>query len=128
MATVYPTSGLQWMIDLLDPDGGVSKLTNIWVAWGTGAGTAVIGDTALDTEGSEARVTVTHSQVTTVETGDTYQAVGTITADGTKTIVNAGLFTASTVGVMLLHGDFAGLPLDLNDKIEFTCKHQQKNV
>ncbi len=128
MATVYPTSAMQFLIDLLDPSNGQAKLVNIFCGWGTGAGTAVIGNTTLFTEAAEARVAVASTQQTTTETGDTYQGIATITSASTQTITNAGLFTASSGGVMLLKGDFAGIALVNGDKIEFTCKHQQKNV
>lgn len=95
-----------------------------WVAWGTGAGTTAKADITLFTEASESRVTGTSSQVTTTSTNDTYQVVGTLTAAGTKTITNAGLFDAVTSGSLFMKGDFTGIPLNLNDSIEFTMKVQ----
>ena len=127
MATVFNTSGLQFLIDLLDPDSGVAKLTNIYVGWGTGS-PAAIGNTALVAAAPEARVAVSHSQVTVVQTGDTYQGVGEITASGARSITEAGLFTASTSGTMILSGDFTAIPLATSDKIEFTCSLQLKNA
>jgi len=124
MATVFPDAGAAFMVDLLDPGNGQAKLANIYVGWGTGAGTAAETDTTLFTEAAEARVAVTHSQVTTTTTGDTYQGVGTITSASGQTITNAGLFDASTSGTMLLKGDFTGIVLANGDKIEFTCQLQ----
>jgi hypothetical protein len=95
------------------------------IGWGTGAGTAAVGDTTLFTEASETRATGTLSGVTTTVTGDTFQAVGTLTADGAKTITNAGLFDAATSGDMLVKGDFTGVALALGESIEFTIKVQQ---
>jgi len=81
-----------------------------YIAWGTGAGTAGITDTTLFTEASEARVAGTSSQQTTTTSNDTYQVVGTMTVSGSgKTITNAGLFDASTVGNLFVKGDFAGI-------------------
>jgi hypothetical protein len=124
MATVFPDAGAAFIVDLLDPDDGQTKLTDIYVAWGTGGGTAAEVDTTLFTEAAEARVAVTHSQQTTTTTGDTYQGVGTITSSSAQTITNAGLFDASTSGDMLLKGDFTGIILANGDKIEFTCQLQ----
>ena len=80
-----------------------------------------MGDTTLFTEASEARVVPTVSQ----PTSDKNQWVGTITADGAKTITNAGLFNAAAAGTLFVKGDFAGIVLALNDKIEFTISLQQ---
>lgn len=96
----------------------------VHVAWGTGAGTAAVGDTTLFTEASEARVVGTSTRETTTQTNDTYQVVGTITADAGKTITNAGLFDASTAGNLFMKGDFAGVVLALGESIQFTMKVQ----
>lgn len=96
-----------------------------YVAWGTGAGTAVVGDTTLFTEAAEARVNGTSSVVTTTNTNDTYQLVGTITCSGSgKTITNAGNFDASTAGNLHVKGDFTGIALNVGDSIQFTIKNQ----
>ncbi len=57
-------------------------------------------------------------------TNDTYRVVGTITADGTKTITNSGLFDAATTGNILVKGDFAGVALVINESIQFTWNLQ----
>lgn len=119
MATQFVDIGKQWVVDKLD-DSQASTMNRI--AWGTGAGTAGETDTTLFTEASETRATGTQSQQTTTVTGDTFQVVGTITATGTKTITNAGLFDAATTGNMLIKGDFSGVPVLANDSIEFTIK------
>ena len=79
-------------------------------------------DTTLFTEASEARVAGSSSQVTTTVTNDTYQVVGTITADGGKTITNFGLFDASSSGNMLVKSDFTGVALLIGESIQFTAK------
>ena len=113
MATVLTDVGEAWVVDMLDISAAVEAK---WVAWGSGAGTAAKGDSALFTEESEARVSGTGSQ----PSADILRYVGTITADGSKTITNAGTFTLVTGGVLVIHGDFTGIPLVLNDQIEFT--------
>lgn len=123
MATVFADVGKQWVVDKMD-DSQSSTMNRI--GWGTGAGTAAASDTTLFTEDNDGRATATLSQQTTTVTGDTYQAVGTITSTGTKTITNAGLFDAATEGTgnMLVKGDFTGIPLLSGDSIEFTIKLQ----
>ena len=114
MADIFTDVGETLVADYVD--GTQNAPTNWYVAWGTGAGTAAKGDTTLFTEASEARVIATESQ----PSADQNRFVGTITADGSKTITNAGVFDASTTGDMLLKSDFTGIALALNDSIQFT--------
>lgn len=118
MATVFTQVGEELITDYLD--GSASVPANWYVHWGTGAGAAAKGDTALTTPGSEARVIGTATQ----PLADQNQWVATLTADGTKTITEAGLFDASTAGNMMIRGDFTGIPLTSGDKIEFTIQLQ----
>ena len=92
-----------------------------FVAWGTGAGTTAATDTTLFTE-ADTRTTGTSSRVTTTNTNDTYQVVGTITAGAGETITNAGLFDASSSGNLYCKTDFTGLALNSGDSITFTFK------
>ena len=99
----------------------------LYIGWGTGAGTAAIGDTGLfteDTTGGYVRATGTSTRVTTTTTNDTYQVVGTLTAGAGLTITNAGTFDASTSGNIGVHGDFTGIVLSTGDAITFTVKTQ----
>jgi hypothetical protein len=124
MATHFVDPGKQWVADVIDGATRAAKTDMKYVAWGTGTVSGFDETrTTLYTEASEARTTGVMSQVTTTITGDTYQVVGTITANGTKTITNAGLFDQSAVGGnALIIGDFTGVPLLLGDSIEFTFK------
>ncbi len=114
MADIFTQAGEELVADYVD--GTASAPANWYVAWGTGAGTAAKGDTTLFTEATESRVIATESQ----PTADANRFIGTITADGTKTITNAGVFDASTTGNLLLKSDFTGVALVLNDSIQFT--------
>ena len=122
MATIYTSVGETVVVDLID---GVSAVhldaANAKIGWGTGAGTAAKADTTLFTEASEARV----AAVVTQPTADKNQWVATITANGAKTITNAGLFDAAAAGNLIVHGDFTGIVLALGDKIEFTISLEQ---
>jgi len=122
MANIYTSVGETVVVDLIDGTSSTHlDATNAKIAWGTGAGVAAKGDTTLFTEASEARVVPTVSQPTV----DKNQWVGTITADGTKTITNAGLFDAAAAGNLIVHGDFTGIALAANDAIEFTITLEQ---
>ena len=121
MATHFLDVGKQWVVDKMND---TSATTMNRIGWGTGAGTTAESDTTLFTESTEARATGTISQQTTTITGDTFQCVGTMVANGTKTITNAMQFDAGTGGNGLIKGDFAGVPVLLSDSIEFTFKLQ----
>jgi len=122
MATVYTQAGEEKVVDLIDgASSTVLSATNAKIGWGTGAGTAAKGDTTLFTEASEARVAATVTQPTT----DKNQWVATLTADGAKTITNAGLFDAASAGNLIVKGDFTGIALAAGDKIEFTISLEQ---
>ena len=114
MADIFTQAGEEFLADLVD--GTSSAPANYYIGWGTGAGTAAKGDTTLFTEASESRVTATESQ----PSADQNRFVGTITADGTKTITNAGVLTASTSGTLMFKSDFTGIALNASDAIEFT--------
>lgn len=114
MADVWTDAGEALLVDILD--GTTAVPANWYGAWGTGAGTAVKGSTVLFTEASEARVITTNSQPAANQSRYVY----TITADGTKTITNSGVFDAATVGNLWVHFDHAGVGVILNDAIEYT--------
>jgi hypothetical protein len=118
MANVYTTVGKAFIVDLID---GTVSVASHFGAWGTGAGTAGVGDTTLFTEAAEARVATTKSQ----PAADTNQWVWTTTSASAQTITNAGVFSASTGGTLLIKGDFAGVALAINDQIQFTATLQQ---
>jgi len=120
MATLIVNTGKAIVTNYLA--GGAATQPK-YVAWGTGAGTTAATDTTLFTE-TGTRVTGTTTQQTTSTTNDTYQVIGTLTASGTVTITNAGLFDASTSGNLFVKGDFTGIGLTSGDSIQFTFKTQ----
>jgi len=116
MATVFTTVGKQWTVDVLDPATRAAAGEARHIAWGTGAGTAAVGDTTLFTETTPTRTSGAVDQ----SAADTYRVIGTLTADAGKTITNAGVFTAASGGVLFIKADFTGIPLLTGDRIEFT--------
>jgi hypothetical protein len=118
MATVYVNAGKAITTNRLKGAG----TEPLFVAWGTGAGTAAITDTTLFTESAEARTSGASTQQTTTVTNDTYQVIGTITATAIRAITNAGLFDAAAAGNLFVKGDFATINLATNDSIQFTIK------
>ena len=122
MATVLTDAGRALLTARIKGLGSEPK----YVAWGTGAGTAAKGDTALFVESAdEARVAGISTQETGAVSQDTYQVVGTLTVQTSpKTITNAGLFDAAVGGNLFIKGDFTGIPLNIGDSIQFTIKWQ----
>jgi hypothetical protein len=114
MADIFTDAGEELVVDIMD--GTVSLPTNWYVGWGTGAGTAAKGDTALSTEAAEARVITTDSQ----PSANINQFLGTITSASGQTITNAGILSLAASGVLLLHSDFTGIVLASSDSIQFT--------
>lgn len=98
-----------------------------YVAIGTGATgaarTAAVGDTALSTE-VETRATGTNSTVTTSQTNDTYQVVGTVTATTARAVDEAGIFDASSAGNMFFSATFSVVNLANGDSLQLTAKTQ----
>ena len=122
MATVFTQAGEEFVVDLID--GGTANDAD-HVGWGTGAGTAAKGDTDLFTPATEARVQATRSQ----PVADKVRWLALITADGAKTITNAGVFHGAGSGSppsggtpLIVKGDFTGIALAAGDKIEFTIE------
>lgn len=111
---VFTQKGEEFCIDKLLE---TSQLYPKYIGQGTGAGVVAKGDTDLWTPASESRVTGVLSEAA----ADKMQAVGTIVADGTKTITEFGLFDAATGGNLIAHFEMDGQPVELNDEIEFTA-------
>jgi len=119
IAAIFTTVGKAHTIDKLDST--VSTRPE-YVAWGTGAGTAAVGDATLFTEASEARTL----GVLTQPAADTLRLVGTIIANGTKSITNAGSFTAASGGTLFIKATLAAaVAVDAADSITFTIDFQQ---
>lgn len=116
------TAGREWVIDKLQSTAPNSNAVMGWIGWGTTATAENVADTALaleDSAGSPvyARAVAVQTQPTTT----TDRAVGTLTSNGTKTIVEVGRFNQLAAGgVMLQRHVFTGIPLLLNDAITFT--------
>ena len=113
------TAGREWVIDKLQDGAPLSNAKMDWVGWGTGTTAEAVGDVQLATEASEARVQGTLSQPATT----TDRLVGTITANGTKTIAEVGRFNKSDNGAgrqMQQRHVFTGIPLVSGDSITYT--------
>jgi hypothetical protein len=126
-ATVVTNKGKAIFADRVRTTPGTYTNAPKFCAMGVGATgaarTAVAADTALSTE-VETRTSGTESAVTTTQTGDTYQVVGTITATASRSVDEAGLLEAATVGNMFTSATFAVVSLASGDSLQFTWKVQ----
>ncbi|MEY4371423.1 MAG: hypothetical protein RL219_192 [Actinomycetota bacterium] len=95
-----------------------------YIGIGTGTTAVALTDTVLGGE-VESRATGTSSRTTTTSTNDTYQVVGTITATGSRTIGEVGLFDASSSGNLFVRGVLAStVSLASGDSITATVTVQ----
>lgn len=118
MANVLTNNGEDWAAQRLAGTGSLSGNAGTHIGHGTDATAAAKGDTALGTEvdtRGATTVSVTGSGATAK-----YQAVATVTAASARVIVEAGLFSASTVGTMFTSSDFAAINLATSDSIQYT--------
>ena len=115
MATVLTDVGRAQMISKCN-----TGLATPYVGWGTGAGTAAVGNTTLFTEVTAERAASTQSITTNNVANDRLRNICTLTSVSGATITNAGLFDASSSGNLWVKGDFTGVLLAAGDKIQFT--------
>jgi hypothetical protein len=99
---------------------GTATAVPLYVAWGTGTTGVALTDTTL-TEPGEARTLGVGTQTTTTTASDTVNVTGTVVATGTRTIGEAGLFTALSSGTLFVRGVLAStIGLTTGDSIAFT--------
>jgi hypothetical protein len=115
-------------------NGGKQQVSNALVTpqkygqWGTGAGTAAVADTGLFSTSTttEARVAATQTQITGAQTNSKIQYVFTITAAGSRTILEVALWDAAgsgsppTGGNFFIHADHGSTALNSGDSIAYT--------
>jgi hypothetical protein len=128
MPIVWTDAGQAHAVDCLDPATRGAQVATYYGAWGSGSTAPAVAQTALVTELAEARVACTISQQTTQSAGDTLRYLWEVTASGNRTVREFGVFTASTVGSMLVRGTLASdTPIETGDKVEFTINVQNQN-
>lgn len=86
---------------------------------GTSSAAESNADTGLGAPAGPARVVGSQTDTSSGTVGR-YRSVGTITYAATQTIVEHGLFNASSGGVLLDRSTFAGIAVISGDSIEFT--------
>lgn len=112
MATLLVNTGKEIIADAL-------AALSFFVGWGTGAGTTLVADTTLFTEGPELRSLCSELNITTTTTNDTLRLTGLITATAPRTVTNAGIFDVISGGNLLVKSDFTPVPLVAGESIQF---------
>lgn len=127
VATVLTNKGKALFADRARVSPATYTTAPRFIGIGTGATaatrTAVAADTALSTE-VETRATGTESTVTTTQTGDTYQTVGTISITATRAVDESGQFDAVTVGNLITSATLSVINLLSGDSLQLTWKVQ----
>ena len=127
VATVLTNKGKALFADRARTTPGTYTTSPKFIGIGVGATgaarTAVAADTALSTE-VETRATGTESTVTTTQTGDTYQSLGTVSITATRAVDESGLFDASSAGNMITSATLNVINLLNGDSLQLTWKVQ----
>lgn len=118
MGTMYTQAGEELLVDYID---GTTAPGTHYIGAGTGAGSFVKGTTTLFTEVGEARASATKSQ----PAADKNRWVATQSYTGTKTITNAGVLSALTVGTLIVAVDALNIGVNNGDSIQFTFDLEQ---
>lgn len=111
---VVTTAGVNYVIDAVQALATISNLK--YHASGTTNTAEAVGDTALVAE-VESRVSGTQIEGASA---NIYKTVATIAYTATRTIVEHGLFSASTAGTLFDRSVFTGIGVDTSTSIEFT--------
>ncbi len=120
--------GQAFAIDQLDKNTAVAAASfSYFGAWGSGATTPAVTDTALGSENPEARTAIPSGSMSQPAT-DTVRWVYVIVATGTRTVQETGIFSASTVGNMYIRIVHGSLALESGDQVTYTVNLQLKDV
>ena len=117
MADVLTNAGENHTVDKLN-DGGS---TTDYIGWGTGATAPDKTDSDLDVAANESRSSATRTQ----PTADSIQWQATVTATGTRAIVECGVFDAAgsgnppSGGNLLSRHTFSTINVETDDQITF---------
>ena len=111
------TNGKEFVASFLHSAVTGSSFTMQFVAIGTDATSAAVGDTALGTEASRTTGTASYTS------GGIYEVVGTFAAgSGTGAIVEYGLFSANAAGTMLSRDIEAVINKGASDTLTVTAQ------
>ena len=111
MATVFTGCGTAWITQL---QNATITVTTYFLGWGEATGTVSKGATAIDSP-RDARVSIPSS----ISAFNQMQWIAVMTASAARSITVAGMHHNNS-GTLLVYGDFTTIPLQTDDRIEFT--------
>lgn len=121
VSNIVTNVGMAGVASRINGAGGEAAFT--FIAIGTGTAAPAATDTTLGSEistGGGARAAATASRVTTDVTNDTAQLVHTFTFTATFAVTEAGVFNASSGGVLLQRQTFSAINVVSGDSLQVT--------
>lgn len=120
-------NGQAFAIDQLDKNTAVAAASfSYFGAWGSGSTTPAVGDTALVSENPEARTSIPAGSMSQ-PAADTVRWTYLITATGSRTVQETGIFSASTTGTMYVRIVHGSLSLESGDTVSYTVNLRLKD-
>lgn len=104
-------------------NGSGAEAAFTYIATGTGAVAAALGDTTLGTElavSGLSRANSTASRITTDVTNDTSRLQNTFTVTGTAAVTESGVLNAAAAGVLLARQTFSAINVVNGDSLQIT--------
>jgi len=121
ISNLTTTTGKAGVASRINGSGAEAAFT--FIAVGTGATAAAIGDATLETElavSGLSRVAASASRTTTDTTNDTATLATTFTVTGTAAVTESGVLNAGAVGVLLARQVFSALNVVNGDSLTIT--------
>jgi hypothetical protein len=116
MAVAWVDVGQEKCVDLIDTNTRAAVPTVFFGHWGSGSTAPAVTQTALVTPNAESRASATTSQ----PAANTCRWAFTLTATAARTVVEAGVFDASSAGNMWLRATHGSLSLETSDQVSYT--------
>lgn len=123
MAIVWTDVGQAQAVDLLDPNTRGAVSSSYYGEWGSSATAPAVTQTALVSANAEARAAVTVTQPAANKVLYSY----TMTATGTRTVQETGVFDASSTGNMILRGTHGSLTLESGSSAAYALGNTLKD-
>lgn len=124
----WTDNGQAFAVDQLDKNTAVAAASfSYFDAWGSSSTTPAVTDNALGSENPESRTSIPAGSMSQ-PAADTVRWVYLITATGTRTVQETGIFTASSAGnchARIVHGS---LSLESGDTVTYTVNLRLKDV
>jgi hypothetical protein len=121
IANLITNAGAAGVASRINGSGAEAAFT--YIAIGTGAVAAAVGDTTLGAEittGGGARANSTASRVTTDVTNDTARLVNTFNFTASFAVTESGVLNAATVGTLLCRQVFSAINVANGDSLQIT--------